>query len=201
MLIDILSDRNYFKKMQFLNKVSKEMIATGKRCRDYPEYTFPEPVEINHQFDYMLALFAMSNLANGDEDENKEREAKRICERMLSDNLIKIMPESFVKIAEQVYVDLMIYCGDSPEKIKAFYQSIGDAVRILPTDNDVTVASKSQTQYAYQKLIIKDETAAEQAKKRCLEATSKLKFESHIADVKKEIERVERLSEKSAVTN
>jgi hypothetical protein len=197
MIRELKSDPDYAAKMKFFDKVSKEIID-GKLCRDFPEGTFPEPLELKHQWDYYLGFYAVSYLSGKyEESPENEREAKRISERLIAD--IDDAPENLVNILKNQYFELMIFCGDPPEKIKAYYETIKGNLTVLATDDPLATCSKEQYLFTYQKLVEKNEAEAEKAKKRLLENLPKLKKERIINETKKEIERVEKLAE--VITN
>jgi hypothetical protein len=197
-LIELKNDPDYTAKMKFFDKVSRE-IKDGKLCRDYPEGTFPEPRELKNQWDFFLGSYAVSyHSGKYEQGPEFEREAKRICERLIS-GINEDVPENLANILKNQYFELMIFCGDPPDKIKAYYETIKDKLTILGTDDEIAVCSKAQYLFTYMKLIERNEEEAKKAKNLLLETLPKLKIERFISEIKKNIARVEKLAE--TVTN
>jgi hypothetical protein len=194
MLKGLKDDPDYAAKMRFFDKVSRE-IKDGKLCRDYPEGTFPEPLVMKHQWDFFLGFYAVLYLGyRYEEDPKFEQEAKRISERLISE-INEDVPESLVNSIKNQYFELMIFCGDPVDKIKAYYETIKDKLTVLGTDDEIAVCSKAQYLFTYMKLIERNEEEAKKAKNLLLETLPKLKIERVISETKKEIERVEKLAE------
>jgi hypothetical protein len=197
-LREIKSDPDYVKKMKLVDTVSKEL-AEGKLCCDYPEGTFIEPTEIKNQWDFILGIYTISYLGGKYEESPEfEREAKQVCERLIS-KINKDIPENLVNVLKLVYLELMIICGDPNEKITAYYESIRGYLTVLATDGPLQAGEKEQAAYAYNKLIKRDNQAAEEIKKRLLETLSKVTPERLVTQIKKEIDRIDRLAE--TITN
>jgi hypothetical protein len=185
------NDKNIKEKFRHITEIQDALLA-GKRIYSFPLESLPEPPQINHQYDFMLGLYAMLRLEDYDGDkpnEENERKAMTLCKRLLENTPIDVTDELKIIVKCEYLYHLIIY-DETTGEITALYNEIEEYLKTSEKDEGEILPDIFITRYAYEKLINKDETASETTFAKGLEVMSNLPYEDALFEYNRAIERV-----------
>jgi hypothetical protein len=184
-------DKKVNDKIQLITEI-QDAFAAGKEIKDFPADSFPEPPQINHQFDFMLGIYALFKLEYYEGEipnEDNEIKARALCKRLLENTPVDVTDEQ-KNIVKCEYLYLLIISDEPIGEITALYSEIEDYLKISGKDEGDILPSIFVTRYAYEKLVEKDEEASKFTFAKGLEIISNFPQEYALFEYNRTIERI-----------